>query len=126
MENAVLTAGTCKDLRVYKTLVQDSIDAGDIFADKSFKPALCLGAIERVARIGRERMTIEFELLDEFLEGGHRGQGEFFARIRVAEENASIVPACKQQASKTQQNLARLHVRMHCDGTGRERNDRIE
>src|SRR5271168_3560728 len=122
----MLAAGVRKYLRVNKMRIQGRIDAGDVFPNESFEPALGLRAIKSVARFGGKRMSIIFKLLEQILQSGQGRRLEFFAGIRTAEKNASIVPAGKSETAKAQQNFAGLGNRMNGDSARRQCHDWIK
>ena len=100
IENAVLAAGMREHLRINEARVESSIDAGDVFANQSFEPALWLRAIESMARFGGERMAMIFKLLEQILQRWQRRRMEFFAGVGTAKEDAAIVPTSKRETRK--------------------------
>jgi hypothetical protein len=55
-----------------------------------------------------------------------RGRELLFAGIANAKEQAVVFPSCEAQPAKTKQHFARLHGRVHRDGSRRQRNDRVD
>ena len=64
VENSVFAPAVGKDLRIYKTLIERSIDPRNVLAHQRLQPALRLCAIQRLARIACQRMTIGLQLMD--------------------------------------------------------------
>ncbi len=67
IEDAVFTAGIGEDLCVNIARVKLHIDARDVFSNNRFQSALRLRAIERMPRIGSQRMPVDVKITQQLL-----------------------------------------------------------
>ena len=73
VENAVLAAAIGENLSVDKTRIESGVDARDVVANQGFEPPFGLRAIQRIARLACERMTVRLEFVQQTLERRARG-----------------------------------------------------
>src|SRR6266850_1806207 len=67
IENPVLAAGVGKNLSIDESRIESGIHAGDILANEGFQPAFGLRAVQGMAGIAGERMTMHFEIVKKML-----------------------------------------------------------
>jgi len=126
VEDSVFAAGIGENLGVGKTRIERRIDARNVGAHQGFQPPFGLCAIKRMARVGGQRLAMEFELVQQSLQGGTRSGGEFLFGLADSEVNAAVVPACERQSTETQPDFARLRRGMHGDSARCEAENRVD
>jgi hypothetical protein len=67
IEDAVFTAGIGENLCLNKAPVKLHIDARDVFSNNRFQPALRLRAIQRMSRIGSQRLPVDVKISQQLL-----------------------------------------------------------
>src|SRR5207245_3149928 len=122
IENAVFSTRVCKDLGIDKTLIEHGVNAGNIFADYGFQPALRLRAEERMPRVGCQRVPENLEIMEQLLYGGTRTGSELFAGVAGPKKDAAILPAREGEPAKTKPHFTGLGHRMQRYGLWRDGN----
>src|SRR2546425_12761641 len=72
VDDAGAAAGCGKHLRIDKSRIKSSVDPRDLLAHQRFEPALGLGAIERMLRVGGQRIAVKLEIAEELFQPGLR------------------------------------------------------
>jgi len=101
VEDTVFAARFGEYLAVDISRIKRGIDAGDIFSNQRFEPALWLRAIERMTRIIGQRMTIHLEMLHQVYEFLSRAWSKLPPGIVGSEEYPAVFPPGKRQAAKS-------------------------
>src|SRR5260370_41115116 len=108
IENAVFDARIGKNLRVDEALIEHRIDARDVLAYDRFQPALRLRAVERMARIVGQRVTMNLQIMEEMLQSGTRSRSELLTSVVDSEKNAAVIPTLEREATIMHPHFAGL------------------
>src|SRR5260370_42555758 len=77
-------------------------------------------------RVGGQRVTVHFQILQKMLQSRTRSRSEFLAGIVDSKIDAAIIPAGDGKTAKTQPHLAGLCGGMHSHGFAPPRDDGLQ
>src|SRR6266704_1710226 len=126
IENAVFVPRIGKNLGVDEALIEHGIDARDVLADDRFQPALRLRAVERMARIVGQRVTMNLQIMEEMLQSGPRSGSELLTSVVDSEKNVAIIPTREREATIPQPHFAGLRRGMQSHGLRRDGDNGIQ